>query len=97
MKNGIVTKPETRWVRSNEPVAVNVDKTVVMMSLSQGKYYGLEGPGGRIWALLETPQTVGTLCAELEKEFEVDPETCERDVEEFVGSLLRESLVRVVE
>ena len=41
-----------------EPVAVEVDRTVVMMSVEQGKYFGLEGTGPRIWALLERPRSV---------------------------------------
>lgn len=84
-------------VRNSEPVATAVDHTVVMMSLRQGKYYGLEGPGGRIWALLEEPRTARDLCVELTKEYDVDPETCRRDVRAFVMAMLRENLIRIVE
>ena len=84
-------------VRSSEPIAVEVDRSVVMMSLEREKYYGLEGPGGRIWQLIETPRTVAEVCSVLLEEFDVDPDACLTDVREFLSDLLREGLVRVVE
>jgi Coenzyme PQQ synthesis protein D (PqqD) len=84
-------------VQNREPVAVEVDRQVVMMSLEQGKYYGLEGAGGRIWQLADRPRTVAEICVELTREFEVEPETCLHDVCEFVGQLARENLIRIVE
>jgi len=68
-----------------------------MMSLEREKYYGLEGPGGRIWQLIETPRTVADVCSALLEEFEVDPDACLADVREFLSDLLKEGLVRVVE
>lgn len=87
--------PSTVVVRDDEPVAVEVDRTVVMMSLAQGMYFGLEGAGPRIWALLGEPRSVSQLCAELAREFEVDPETCLADVCEFLEELARAHLIRI--
>jgi hypothetical protein len=87
--------PSTVVVRDDEPVAVEVDRTVVMMSLAQGMYFGLEGAGPRIWALLGEPRSVSQLCAELAREFEVDPETCLTDVCEFLDELARARLIRI--
>lgn len=85
----------TVMARSEEPVAVEVDRTVVMMSLAQGMYYGLEGPGPRIWALLERPRSVADLCAELAKEYQVSPETCFADVVTFLTEMRQAGLVRI--
>ncbi len=87
--------PSTVVVRHEEPVAVEVDRTVVMMSLAQGMYFGLEGAGPRIWALLEEPRPVAELCAQLAQEFEVDPDTCLTDVCEFLEELERAHLIRI--
>lgn len=88
---------ETVVVQSRDPVAVEVDQTVVMIGLEQGKYYGLEGVGGRIWELVKEPRSVQDVCAVLAREFEVDPETCLNEVVAFLDALAREKLVFVTD
>ena len=86
--------PDTVVTRSEEPVAVEVDRKVVMMSVDQGMYFGLEGTGPRIWALLEQPHSVRQLCDALLREFTVDPEVCRREVVTFLEELRGAQLVR---
>ena len=88
-------RPDTVLVRSDEPVAVEVDRTVVMMSLSEGMYFGLEGVGPRIWALLERPRSANEIANQLAGEFEVDPDTCLRDVCGFLEELRQAKLIRI--
>jgi Coenzyme PQQ synthesis protein D (PqqD) len=90
-----VIRPETVVVRSEEPVSVEVDRSVVMMSLAQGMYFGLEGVGPRIWALLAQPRSVKELSNQLAGEFDVDPETCLRDVCDFLEELREAQLIRI--
>ena len=94
---GISIGVGTRVVQNREPLAVEVDRSIVMMSLDQGKYYGLEGVGGRIWKLMEEPVTVAELCRVLQSEFEVDEEVCQREVVEFLTQLAAERLIHVVD
>jgi len=88
--------PETVVARNEEPVLVEVDRTVVMMSVDQGMYFGLEGAGPRIWALLEHPRTVRQLCDALIGEFEVDAEACRLETCNFLEELKRAQLIRVL-
>lgn len=88
-------RPETVLVRSRDPVSVEVDQTVVMLGLEQGKYYGLEGVAGRIWALLDEPRSVRDVCTALIAEYEIEPEACLSEVTSFLSELAREKLVRV--
>ena len=81
--------------RNDDMVGVEVDGTVVMMSVEQGMYFGLNGVGPRIWSLLATPRTVGDLCRELQEEFEVEPELCRAQVLEFLAGLVEAGLVQV--
>jgi hypothetical protein len=87
--------PGTVVARSEEPIAVEVDRTIVMMSLAQGMYFGLEGAGPRIWALLERPRSAAELAKALLDEFEVDATTCLRDTCEFLETLRQAQLIRV--
>jgi Coenzyme PQQ synthesis protein D (PqqD) len=66
---------------------------VVMMSITAGRYYGLNAVGSRIWELLDTPKTIAQLCGQLCEEFEVDARTCEAEVLKFVQDLLDNGVV----
>jgi hypothetical protein len=49
----------------------------------------------RIWELLETPQTVATICRVLVKEGELQPEGCEPEVKSLLTKLYREDLIQL--
>ena len=65
----------------------------VMMSVTAGRYYGLNAVASRIWELLETPKTIAELCAQICEEFEVDAQTCEAEVLKFVQDLIDNGVV----
>ncbi len=64
-----------------------------MMSLTEGKYYGLNAVAVRIWELLAHPMTVAQICAQVCEEFEVDPRTCEAAVVKFANEILDHGIV----
>ena len=65
----------------------------VMMSVVEGRYYGLNAVASRIWELLDSPKTVAHLCAQICQEFEVDEQTCEAEVLKFVNELIANGVV----
>jgi hypothetical protein len=65
----------------------------VMMSVTAGRYYGLNAVASRIWELLDTPKTIAQLCAQICEEFEVDAQTCEAEVLKFVQDLIDNGVV----
>jgi hypothetical protein len=81
--------------RNPEVAFREVDGETVMLSVETGKYYGLNTVATRIWALLAQPMTVDEICAVIVAEFEVDDETCRRDVLELAGQLAADGLVKV--
>ncbi|HSK21298.1 MAG TPA: PqqD family peptide modification chaperone [Longimicrobiales bacterium] len=86
---------QTVVARSDEPVAVEVDGTVVMMSIDQGMYFGLEGVGSRIWALLDRPRRVSDVCEALTQEFDIAADACRREVLRFLEELRAAQLIRI--
>ena len=68
-------------------LAAKVGEELVMMSAEKGNYIGLSEVGARVWELLETPRTVEDVCRRLTAEFEVTPEVCRAEVEDFLGEL----------
>jgi len=77
-------------------VSTVVDDKAVLMSVDNGKYYNMDNIGTRIWALIETPTTVGAVCDQLVEEFEVERATCEADVIALLTKLMANDLIRVV-
>ena len=74
-------------------LAAKVGDELVMMSAEKGNYIGLSEVGARIWELLETPQDMDALCARLQQEFEVAPETCRTEVGDFLNELAKHGAV----
>jgi len=66
-----------------------------MMSVENGKYYGLDDTGSRIWELIERPVRVSDLIDRLLERFDVDRETCEKDVLKFLSELNDDRIVAV--
>ena len=82
--------------RSPDHVATDMAGETVVLDMKSGMYYGMDGVAGTIWTLLEQPRTLADLQAAVVAEYEVDPESCERDVIAFVESLRAAGLVEVV-
>jgi hypothetical protein len=57
-------------------LAAKVGDELVMMSAEKGNYIGLSQVGARIWELIDAPQDLDAVCAQLQNEFEVTPEVC---------------------
>jgi hypothetical protein len=80
--------------RTEDQVSSDLDGETVLMSIQNGKYYGMDSIGSRIWALIEEPRQIQDLCDILAREYEVDPEQCKRDVFAFLEKLSTTNLVR---
>lgn len=76
-------------------VTSNIDGEVVMMSVENGEYYGLDEIGTRIWDLLENSLSVNELVDKLTEEFEVEKDDCTRDTLDFLNDLLARNLLVV--
>ena len=88
-------EPRSIVSRNDRLTAQPLDDEIVMANLETGDYYGLESCGKRIWEILVQPTSVANLCAQLTKEYSVDPTQCEQDVYAFVDELHREGLVHL--
>ena len=81
--------------KSTQILSSTIDDEVVMMSSEKGMYYNLIPIGSRIWELLETPQTIESLCTQLMDEYDVDEATCKQETEEFIQSLSERGLIEM--
>ena len=86
---------ESSVQRNPEMVSGNMDGEVVMLSLQRGEYFGLDKIGSRIWELIEHTVKVDEVRIILMDEYEVDEETCLKDLIEFLDDLQNKGLVIV--
>ena len=73
----------------------DLDDDVLALDEAAGKYYVFNETSSRIWALLEQPMLVSTLCDKLCQEFAVDENTCLADVLALLELLAQAKLLRV--
>lgn len=84
---------ETEIVARKEMVSCDLADEAVVLSLPEGVYYGLSPVACHVWGLVRTPRTVREIRDSLLEEYDVDTETCTRDVQRLVDQLLRWKLV----
>jgi len=76
--------------RQGDWLSAKVGEEIVMMSVANGRYIGLSEVAARVWELLETPRDFDGICAQLLKEFDVEPEICRSEVETFLRELVKQ-------
>ena len=65
----------------------DIDGDKVMMDLEKGQYFALNSVGSRIWEEIQSPVKLSSVVDTLLQEYEVDRETCEKSVIEFIEGL----------
>ncbi len=68
---------------------------VALLDGARETYYGLEGPGQRIWELLAEPRTLAEVVAALMSEYDVDEVTCRADTRELIEQMLAKGLIEL--
>ncbi|MCU0458724.1 MAG: PqqD family peptide modification chaperone [Bacteroidales bacterium] len=83
-----------RYIRNSKTISGRLGDELVMMDIDQGKYFSLNPVATRIWDLLEKPLTIDELCLILMSEYNVEPERCRLDVNEYLSVMVRMGLVQ---
>ena len=74
-----------------------IEDELVALNLETSFYYGVDGIGTEIWRLLVDEQmTIAGACGKLLEEYDVDAETCRREVRAFVEQLIDAKLLQTV-
>ncbi len=85
-----------RYRRNASVLSAAIGPTeVALLDHARETYYGLDGPGRRIWELLAEPRTLDEVVAALMSEYDVDKATCRADTRELVEQMLAKGLVEV--
>ena len=73
----------------------DLDGEKVMMNLEKGKYFCLNSVGSRIQDIIEEKVSVDKIIDILLEQYEIDRDTCEKSVINYLESLKNEELISV--
>ncbi len=92
--NGAIT-PSSLVVATRDQVSSDLAGEAIVLSLRTGMYYGLAQVGVRVWELVREPILVADLRDVIVREYDVEPERCERDVLDFLSDLATQGLIEI--
>jgi Coenzyme PQQ synthesis protein D (PqqD) len=84
-------------VASSEQVSADLAGEAAVLNLGDGVYYGLDTVATRIWYLITEPTRVEDIAAALLREYDVDPDRCERELLAFLERLAERGLLEVTD
>jgi hypothetical protein len=96
MKDKKEILPETVLKRKQNQLFSEIDDEVVMLSVENSEYYGMDKVGSRIWQLLEKEIKFGDLITALTDEYEVAEEQCKEDTLQFIEQLKAKDLIDIL-
>lgn len=79
--------------RSSGLLEAEVDGELIGLEVEKGVCYGFNGTATRVWALIEEPKRFSELRDRLLAEYEIDAETCERELNALLDELEADGLV----
>ena len=84
---------QTRLSRNIEIITNEIDDEILMMSIEDGKYYGLNPVGSEIWKLIAEPKTVKTIIPELMEIFDIDEVSCTKETITFLKDMINNNII----
>jgi len=86
----------TRVVASRDQLSTRLSDEAVILGLRDSIYYGLDGPGVRIWELVQQPASLGDVADAMSREFDVGRDAALQDLIVLTNDLLTRGLLEVV-
>ena len=79
--------------RNENMLFSKLDDELVMMSIQNNEYYGLDNIGTRIWEIIEKPISFSDLMKIILDEYEVNENECKEDILEFLNLLMEKKAI----
>ena len=85
----------TDILRSQSVLTAEVEGEMVMLSIEQGCYYGLDDIGSDIWGRIEPPCSFADLIDKLAVDYDADRATIAADVRGLLARMAAQNVVRL--
>ncbi len=86
----------TRYKAVTEHLYCDLNGEAVVLSLANGRYYGMNSVAARIWELVQDPRSADEIEQAILLEYEVGREVCRQQVSEFLQRMVAEELLVVI-
>ena len=90
-----IIESKNRIILNQELLQSEIDGETIMMSIDNGKYYGLNTVASRIWEIIKEEPLFSELITKLVEEYNIDSLKCESDTKEFLANLIENKLIRI--
>ena len=67
----------------------------VVLNMKSGTYYGMDQVGALVWSLVDEPRTLEYIREAILQQFEVERESCERDLIAFLYEMESAELISI--
>ena len=79
-----------------EHLYCDLNGEAVVLSLANGRYYGMNEVAARIWELVQEPRSAEEIEEAILLEYDVEPEVCGQQVSDFLQRMVAENLLVVI-
>lgn len=86
-----------RFVAHKEHLYSNLNGEAVILSLKNGKYYGINAIGTFIWSMIQNPISFQDIQTTVMQKYNVDEATCRQEVLSFLEKMAEEDLIEIVD
>jgi Coenzyme PQQ synthesis protein D (PqqD) len=86
----------SRVVATRDHVSCELEGEAVILNLNDAVYYGLNEVALAIWERIQEPAFVWEIRDEIVRQFQVESDSCEKDVLNLLGQLKDSSLLQIV-
>lgn len=81
--------------RKADLLEAEVDGDIVGLDVAAGACFGFNSTATRVWQLIEQPTSLADICDRLTQEFDVDGDTCRREIGALIDQMAGSGLVKV--
>ena len=86
-----------RFVAIKDHLYTDLKEEGVILSLKNGKYYGVNSVGACIWTAIQNPVTFQEIQSAVMREYDVDQDICREEVFSFLKKMEEEDLVEILD
>jgi len=81
--------------RSNDILFQDIQDEIIILNMNNENYLGLDKVGARFWNILINTDSVKDAYEQLLDEFDVEPKTLQRDLNNYISELVKNDLVTI--
>lgn len=83
------------FVADEEHLYSELKSEGVILSLTNGKYYGVNEVGASIWKAVQSPTKISDIQAAVMREYDVEGGQCVQEILTFLDKMYRENLIKI--